>query len=144
MKSDVTCLETYKKYKTTHCSKTWINVHRFLDFANTRILAKTCPALSWDQALLSLSWVNRFQARKANRKVLPFNAVLVYLNYVCMWIECNNLLLHHLHVHSRDYRDISDLKLNTRAFAARYHAYWSGEHGNLKNENRSRKISLHS
>ena len=59
-----------------HCSKTWINVHRFLDFANTRILAKTCPALSWDQALLSLSWVNR------NRKVLPFNAVLVY------WITC--------------------------------------------------------
>ena len=59
-----------------HCSKTWINVHRFLDFANTRILAKTCPALSWDQALLSLCWVNR------NRKVLPFNAVLVY------WITC--------------------------------------------------------
>ena len=27
-----------------------------------------CPALSWDQALLSYSWVNRFQAGKVNRK----------------------------------------------------------------------------
>ena len=49
-----------------------------------------------------------------------------------------------MHVHTRDYRDITDLKLNTRAFAATYRAYWSGEHGNLKNEHRSRKISLHS
>ena len=47
-----------------HCSKTWIKLHRFLDFAHTRILPKTCPTLSWDQALLSFSWVNRFQAGK--------------------------------------------------------------------------------
>ena len=31
---------------------------------NTRILPKTCPALSWDQALLSFSWVNSFKAGK--------------------------------------------------------------------------------
>ena len=69
---DVTCLETYKNIKTIHFNKTWINliyVHRFLDFASTRVLLKTCPALSWDQDLLSFSWVNRFQAEKGNRKV---------------------------------------------------------------------------
>ena len=89
MTSDVTWLETYKNIKTMHCSKTWINLHRFLDFVNacafdhicmekprykfliiiiiiinTRILPKTCPALSWDQALLSFSWVNSFKAGK--------------------------------------------------------------------------------
>ena len=46
MTREVTCLETYKNVKTKHCSKTWINLHRFLDFANTRILPKTCPLLS--------------------------------------------------------------------------------------------------
>ena len=64
MTSDVTCLETYQNMKTMHCSKTWINLHRFLDFANTCILPKTCPAPSWDQTLLSFSWVKRFQAGK--------------------------------------------------------------------------------
>ena len=53
-----------------HCSKTWINLHRFLDFAHTRILPKTCPTLSWDQALLSLSGVNRFQAGKQATRYL--------------------------------------------------------------------------
>ena len=33
------------------------------------ISPKTCPALSWDQALLLSSWVKRFQGGKANRKV---------------------------------------------------------------------------
>ena len=60
---DVICLETYKIVKTIHCSKTWINVHRFLDIAITGILPKTCPRLRWDQAILSFSW-----AGKANRK----------------------------------------------------------------------------
>ena len=37
-----------------HCSETWINLTSmdtlyFLGFANSRILAKTCPALSLDQ-----------------------------------------------------------------------------------------------
>ena len=68
MTSDITCLEMYKNVKTMHWSKTWINLHRFLDFANTCIIPKMCPALSWDQALLSYSWVNRFQAGKVNRK----------------------------------------------------------------------------
>ena len=74
-----------------HCSETCINVsynlHRFLDFASTRISPKTCPAVSWDQALLLSPWVNRFQALKANRR-LPFRAVLLYLNYLCLRIEC--------------------------------------------------------
>ena len=47
-----------------HCSQTWIKLHRFLEFANTRILPKTFPALSWDQALLSFSRLDRFQAGK--------------------------------------------------------------------------------
>ena len=77
-------LETYKNIKTMHCSKTGINLDRFLDFANTRdrILAKTCPALSWDQAMLSFSWVNRFQASKANRKVSHL------MQYLCTGITC--------------------------------------------------------
>ena len=44
---NVICLETYKNVKTMHCCKTGINWHWFLDFANTRILTKTCPALRW-------------------------------------------------------------------------------------------------
>ena len=68
MTSDITCLEMYKNVTTMHWSKTWINLHRFLDFADTCIISKMCPALSWDQALLSYSWVNRFQAGKVNRK----------------------------------------------------------------------------
>ena len=68
MTREVTCLETYKNVKTKHCSKTWINLHRFLGFANTRILPKTCPLLSWDQALLSFSWVKRFQPAKQIEK----------------------------------------------------------------------------
>ena len=84
MTSDVTCSETYKSIKTMHCSETWISfyLHRFLDFASTHILPKTCPALSWDQALLSISWVNRFQAGKANRKVSHI------VQYLCNWITC--------------------------------------------------------
>ena len=85
MTSDVTCLERYKHINTTQCS-----LHRSLDFASSRILSKTCPALSWDQALLSFSWVNRFQAGKANWKVPPF-----IVQYLC---TCN--------AHSRDYRDM--------------------------------------
>ena len=46
MTRDVTCLDTYKDVKTMHCNKTWINFHRFLDFANTPILPKPCPLLS--------------------------------------------------------------------------------------------------
>ena len=87
MTSDVTCLETYKHINTMHCS-----LHRSLDFASSRILPKTCPALSWDQALLSFSWVNRFQAGKANWKVHPF-----IVQYLC---TCN--------AHSRDYRGIKE------------------------------------
>ena len=75
----------YKHINTMHCS-----LHRPLDFASSRILLKTCPALSWDQALLSFSWVNRFQAGKANWKVYNF-----IVQYLC---TCN--------VHSRNYRDI--------------------------------------
>ena len=49
------------------------------------------------------------------------------MQYLCTWITCaceSNVIIYcnHLHVHSRDYRDITDLKLNTRAFAATYRA----------------------
>ena len=82
-----------------------MNLHLFLDFASTRILPKTCPALSWDRALLSFSWINRFQPGKANRKTPHL------VQYLSTWITCAcestvTMLLHHLHVHSRDYRDI--------------------------------------
>ena len=106
MTSDVTCLETYaKKYKnnTFKWKLNKLNLHGLLDFANTRMLPITCPALPWDQALLSFSWVNRFPAGKANRKV-SFRTEFVYLNYVWLWIA--EWFLHHLHVHSRDYCDI--------------------------------------
>ena len=76
MTSDIKCLEMYKNVKTMHWSKTWINLHRFLDFANTCIISKTCLALSWEQTLLSYSWINRFQAGN--------------LNHMCLLIECNN------------------------------------------------------
>ena len=59
----------------------------------------TRPALSWDQALLSFSRVNRFPSGKANRKV----SYLV--RYLCIWIT-RTWLSHHLHVLSRDYCDI--------------------------------------
>ena len=82
-----------------------MSLHLFLDFATTRILPKTCPALSWDQALLSFSWVNWFQPSKANRKVSHL------VQYLSTWITCACestviMLLHHFYVHSRDYRDI--------------------------------------
>ena len=144
MINDVICLETYKTAKTMHCSKTWINLHRFLEFANTLILLKTCPGLSWDQALLSFSWVNRFQAGKANRKFSHL------VHYLFSWITCaceSNVIMivaslacaltwlpwHH-----------TDLKLNNRAFAATWHAYFSEELRNLKNVDRLRKIALYS
>ena len=60
-----------------------LNLRRFLDFAYTIILSKTRPAISWDQALLSFSWVNRFPAAKANRKVSHF-----IVQYLCTWITC--------------------------------------------------------
>ena len=126
MINGVICLETYQTAKTMHCSKTWINLHRFLDFANTRILLETCPGLSWDQALRSFSWVNRFQADQANRKFSHL------VHYLFTWITCaceSNVIMivaslacaltwlpwHH-----------TDLKLNNRAFAATWHAYFSG------------------
>ena len=62
-------------------NKLLYNLHRFLDFASTRILPKTCPALNWDEALPFSSWVNRFQTGKANWKV----AHLVH--YLCTWID---------------------------------------------------------
>ena len=60
-----------------------LNLRRFLDFAYTLTLSKTRPAISWDQALLSFSWVNRFPAAKANRKVSHF-----IVQYLCTWITC--------------------------------------------------------
>ena len=84
---DVTCLKTYKNikaWKTMYCrnQNKLYSLYRFLEFANTRILLKTCPALSWDQALLLGSWVNRFQAGKGNRKVAHL------VQYLWTWITC--------------------------------------------------------
>ena len=60
-------------------------------FANTCILPKTCLGLSWDQALLSFSWVTKWNpGRQGESKILSFSTLLVYLNYVCLRIECNN------------------------------------------------------
>ena len=65
------------------------NLHRFLNFASPRVLPKTCPALSRDQAVLLSSWVNnRIPGRQGESKSRPFSAILVYLNYVCFGIEC--------------------------------------------------------
>ena len=52
-----------QKYKN-HALLQNLNKFRFLDFANSHILPKTSRALSWDQALLSFSWVNKYQAGK--------------------------------------------------------------------------------
>ena len=90
----------------------------------TRILPKTCLALSWDQALLSLSWVSRFQAGKANRNV----SHLVKYLCTCIEPELSNVInvmivsslacvLTWLPWHQ------TDLKLNTRALAATYLAF---------------------
>ena len=94
-------LEIASKYKN-HALEWNLNklyLHGFLNFANVRIFPTTRLALSWDQALLSFSWVNGFPAGKANRKV----SYLV--QYLCTWIT-RTWLLHHLHVLSRDYCDI--------------------------------------
>ena len=90
--------EIAQKYKN-HALEWNLNklyLHGFLDFANVRIFPTTRLALSWDQALLSFSWVNRFPFGKANRKV----SYLV--QYLCTWITCT-WLLHHLHLLSGDY-----------------------------------------
>ena len=52
----------------------------YMDFLQSN-LAETCPALSWDRALLLFSWVNRFPPSKMNCKASHFSTVLVYLNY---------------------------------------------------------------
>ena len=95
-----------------HCS-----LHRSLDFASSRILPKTCPALSWDQALLSFSWVNRFQAGKANWKVPRF-----IVQYLC---TCN--------VHSRDYRDIRWTLNSNEGLRGHIPCILVVQHGNSKN-----------
>ena len=65
------------------------NLHRFLNFASPRVLPKTCPALSRDQAVLLSSWVNnRIPGRQGESKSRPFSAILFYLNYVYFGIEC--------------------------------------------------------
>ena len=110
MTREVTCLETYKNVKTKHCSKTWINLHRFLDFANTRILPKTCPLLSWDQALLSFSWVKRFQPARQIEKSHIKNSTCVPELHVCERIECNShcyITCTNLHEYTLDYHNIT-------------------------------------
>ena len=108
----------YKHINTMHCS-----LHRPLDFASSRILLKTCPALSWDQALLSFSWVNRFLAGKANRKVSHL------VQYLCTWItwacESNIIMIvaSLVHVQSRDYHDIRRT-LNSTPGPSRPHISW--------------------
>ena len=79
--------KTYKNINTLKNQalyETWINfiiiLHPFVDFASTRISPKTCPALSWDQALLLVSWENRFQAGKVNWKVAHL------VQFLCTWI----------------------------------------------------------
>ena len=151
MINGVICLETYQTSKTMHCSKTWINLHRFLDFANTRILLETCPGLSWDQALRSFSWVNTFQADQANRKfshlVCESNVIMIVASLACAltWLPWHTYILYWL-VPTGLFRDLkhTDLKLNNRAFAATWHAYFSEELRNLKNVDRLRKIALYS
>ena len=67
------------------------NLHRFLNFASPRVLPKTCPALSRDQAVLLSSWVsNRIPGRQGESKSRPFSAILVYLNYVCFGMCIND------------------------------------------------------
>ena len=106
--SNVTCL---KNIKTMHWSQTRINLI-YMDF-------QTCSALSWDEALLSFSLVNRFPAGNANWKVS--HLVQFWIQYLCTWITCG-CEWNNDHVHAHDYCDIStDLKPNTRASAATNH-----------------------
>ena len=107
----------------------------------TRILPKPCPALSWDQALLSLSWVKRFPAGKANPKVCHL------VKYLCTCIEpelsnvINVMIVSSLTcVFTWLPWHQTDLKLNTRASMATYHAYLLVQHGHPQNVDRSGKI----
>ena len=116
-----------------------LKLHLFLDFASTLILPKTCPALSWDQALLSFFWVNRFRAGKANRKVSHL------VQHLCTWITCACESTLTMIVASLVSAFMwlpwyqTDLKRNTRAFEATYHAYQLVQHGHPKNVNRIKK-----
>ena len=116
-----------------------LKLHLFLIFASTRILPKTCPALSWDQALLSFFLVNRFQASKANRKVSHL------VQHLCTWITCacestvTMIVASFVSAFTWLPWYQTDLKLNTRVFEATYHAYQSVQHGHPKNVNRIKK-----
>ena len=59
-----------------------LNLHGFelIDFVINPFLPKTCPALSWDQALLSFPLVKRFSAAKANRKISHNNSTCIPLH----------------------------------------------------------------
>ena len=79
---DVRCLETKYKSHALQWNLNKLNLHRFLDFVSTRVLPKTCPAFSWGQAELLVSWVNRFPATKTKWKVSHV------VHYLPTWITC--------------------------------------------------------
>ena len=123
MTSDVTCLTSYKNTKTMHWSGTLnkLNLHGFLDLANIRIFHTTRLTLSWDQALLSFSWkIENRPARRIEKSHIWYsicvpelrvlaNRTMIVASFACTFTW---LLWHQ-----------TDLKLNTRTFAATYHAY---------------------
>ena len=98
-----------------------LNLHGFLGCANIRIFPTTRLVLSLEQALLSFSWVNRFPA---NSTCVPELRVLANRTMIVASLACAfTWLLWHQ----------TDLKLNTSAFAATYHEYWSVQHEHPKN-----------
>ena len=133
MASDGTYLETYKNIKTRRWSLIWINFEIFTWISRLVSYRRLRFALSWDQLISFLG--KQISCRQGEWKSLAFSTVRetvrVYLNYVCFRFD--QILLHHLHVHSRYY---SDIRWNTRAFVATSHAYQYVEQRHPKNVDR--------
>ena len=85
--------------------------------------------------MLAKNTPDKYRKNRKNNKFRQFSTmretVRVYLNYVCLRFD--QILLHHLHVHSRYY---SDIRWNTRAFVATSHAYQYVEQRHTKNVDR--------
>ena len=106
------------------------------------ISPKTCPALSWDQALLLSSWVKRFEGGKANRKVAHL------VQDLCTSIACvSESNVYHkwasLEFHSHDYCDIRRILNSTPGPSEGCHqAYYSVQHRNVKRSRKNPPLQL--
>ena len=93
MINSVICLETYQTSKTMHCSKTWINLHRFLDFANSRSYLTGNLSRTKLRSGSTFIFLGKYiPGRPGESKILSFSMRIECNNDCCITCMCINVI----------------------------------------------------